>query len=150
MENRPNDDWPQGTPVQGGLKDALLRVRALLVCELGVPQVEIDRQHVPPELQVLVPLVTQFGIGDDGSRERAIELMPKEFIAQVAQLVRQHEDAVSLWVEEGEFGEEKSAFVALMQGFLYRDREPYGGAPNPTTVKLIQLELERLLDVPPS
>jgi hypothetical protein len=108
------------TTMSKTIDEALILVRTMLVEQIGDPDYPIDASLVPPELQEFVPLASQFGIGDDGAREVALDMMPIDFVADAARRVSEKQKLIHAWAAEGEWTDEKNAFVALMQGLLPR------------------------------
>jgi hypothetical protein len=99
---------------------ALERVRQMLMSELGMAQEPIDPAAVPAEVRELAPFAAQFGIGDDGTREKAIEMMPLRFVEDARRLVEAKSVVLDGWLDEGDWTHEKSAFVALRQALEWR------------------------------
>jgi hypothetical protein len=94
---------------------AIARVQEYLTDVLGNPDFPLLAEFVPEPLRDLIPLAEQFGIGDDGTRETAIELMPDSFVARARELVASKQDFLDAWLSEGEWTEERNAFAALRQ-----------------------------------
>lgn len=106
---------------------ALEQVRALLMRELGYSELHLDEANVPVELRELMPLASQFGIGDDGAREEAFDMMPEDFVRSASQLVAAKNQFIADWADQGEWTEEKNAFVALTQSLPRRKGPPLSG-----------------------
>ena len=93
------------------------RIQNLLEYQLGVRQLECDARIVPSELQHLVPIAHLLGIGDDGVRFEASEMMRPEFAAWVRQQVRAASQEISEWVAAGPWNLTRSALLALTEEF---------------------------------
>ena len=106
------------------VRAALERVRQMLMSELGVAEEPIDPAAVPVEVRDLVPFAAQFGIGDDGTREIAIEMMPLGFVEDVQRRVEAKSAELDRWLGSGDWTHEKSAFVALRQALDCRLAPP--------------------------
>src|SRR4051812_640981 len=102
------------------LENAILKVRALLIKELGCPEVEIDAMAIPEEFRTLSELAAQFGIGDDGIRQDAIDMMPEDFVVASEKTVSALEPRLSDWINDGEWTNEKNAIVCVKQALSLR------------------------------
>src|SRR5262245_15213968 len=113
----------------------LQSVRELMQRDLGVSEMPIDDDSVPAHLKDLIPLATMFGITDDGTREEAVEMMPKDFIAYADRRITGRAEVVREWLLEGDQLEEnKMVFTSLLQAFERRRRRWV--APTPISDEL--------------
>ena len=131
------------------LRALLIGIRKHIEEQLGNADLQLDSVEVPSELHSLLPFAEQFGIGDDGARDEAIEMLPPELVRGMAQELRGHQQALDDWIDRGDFTLEKSAFVALMQSILYVGYGPGDKDPVPTDrMEELRVTLRSLIGSP--